>query len=122
MHPFLTKAQWEIGAKYTNRNILSNDSVWQKNDGIWEPLSNYCYDYEYREQVAALYTSLGNDWGRWSGQVGVRAEMTDIMTNLKGYAHDGTDSINGGKPYIDVFPSVHLNYSVNENNQFQDHP
>ena len=119
VHPFLTKAQWEIGAKYTNRNILSNDSVWQKNDGIWEPLSNYCYDYEYREQVAALYTSLGNDWGRWSGQVGVRAEMTDIMTNLKGYAHDGTDSINGGKPYIDVFPSAHLNYSVNENNQFQ---
>jgi outer membrane receptor protein involved in Fe transport len=119
VHPFLTKAQWEIGAKYTNRNILSNDSVWQKNDEGWEPLDNYCYDYEYSEQVAALYTSLGNDWGRWSGQIGVRAEMTDIMTNLKGYAHDGTDSINGGKPYIDFFPSAHLNYSVNEFNQFQ---
>ena len=119
VHPFLTKAQWEIGAKYTNRNILSNDSVWQMNDEGWEPLANYCYDYEYSEQVAALYTSLGNDWGRWSGQVGLRAEMTDIITNLKGYAHDGTDSINGGKPYFDFFPSAHLNYSVNENNQFQ---
>ena len=119
VHPFLTKAQWEIGAKFTNRNILSNDSVWEKNDVGWEALTNYCYDYEYNEQVAALYTSLGNDWGRWSGQIGVRAELTDIMTNLKGYAHDGTDSINGGKPYIDVFPSAHLNYSVNENNQFQ---
>ncbi len=119
VHPFLTKAQWEIGAKYTNRNILSNDSVWQKNGEGWEPLAHYCYDYEYSEQVAALYTSLGNDWGRWSAQVGVRAEMTDIMTNLKGYAHDGSDSINGGKPYIDFFPSAHVNYSVNENNQFQ---
>ena len=119
VHPFLTKAQWEIGGKYTNRNILSNDSVWQKNDGIWEPLGNYCYDYEYSEQVAALYTSLGNEWGRWSGQVGLRAEMTDILTNLKGYAHDGNDSINGGKPYFDFFPSAHINYSVNEFNQFQ---
>ena len=119
VHPFLTKAQWEIGGKYTNRNILSNDSVWQKDEDVFKPLANYCYDYEYREQVAALYTSLGNDWGRWSGQVGVRAEMTNIFTNLKGYAHDGTDSINGGKPYIDFFPSAHLNYSVNENNQFQ---
>ena len=120
VHPFLTKAQWEIGAKYTNRNINSLSSVTEMDSlGVYNPLTDYCYDYEYSEQVAALYTSLGNDWGRWSGQVGVRAELTDIMTNLKGYAHDGTDSINGGKPYIDFFPSAHLNYSVNENNQFQ---
>lgn len=120
VHPFLTKAQWEIGAKYTNRNINSLSEVTEKDSlGVYNPLNDYCYDYEYKEQVAALYTSLGNDWGRWSGQIGVRAEMTNIMTNLKGYAHDGTDSINGGKPYVDFFPSAHLNYSVNEFNQFQ---
>ena len=120
VHPFLTKAQWEIGGKYTNRNIASLSEVTEQDStGQYHPLSNYCYDYEYHEQVAALYTSLGNDWGRWSGQIGLRAEMTDIMTNLKGYAHDGTDSINGGKPYFDFFPSAHLNYSVNEFNQFQ---
>ena len=120
VHPFLTKAQWEIGAKYTNRNINSLSEVTEQDStGQYHPLSDYCYDYEYSEQVAALYTSLGNEWGRWSGQIGLRAEMTDIMTNLKGYAHDGNDSINGGKPYIDFFPSAHLNYSVNEFNQFQ---
>ena len=120
VHPFATKAQWEIGGKYTNRNINSLSEVTERDSlGVYRPLPDYCYDYEYKEQVAALYTSFGNDWGRWSGQVGVRAEMTNIFTNLKGYAHDGTDSINGGKPYIDFFPSAHLNYSVNENNQFQ---
>ena len=120
VHPFLTKAQWEIGGKYTNRNINSLSEVTEMDStGVYNPLTDYCYDYEYSEQVAALYTSLGNDWGRWSGQIGVRAEMTNIMTNLRGYAHDGTDSINGGKPYIDFFPSAHLNYSVNEFNQFQ---
>lgn len=119
VHPFLQKAQLEIGGKYTLRNIGSLSTVTQLEDTVYLPLENYCYDYEYREQVAALYTSLGNDWGRWSGQVGVRVEMTDIMTNLKGYAHDGTDSINGGKPYVNFFPSAHLNYSVNEKNQFQ---
>ncbi len=120
VHPFATKAQWEIGAKYTNRDINSISSVSERDSlGVYHPLNDYCYDYEYKEQVAALYTSLGNDWGRWSGQIGVRAEMTDIYTNLKGYAHDGTDSINGGKPYINLFPSAHLNYSVTENDQFQ---
>ena len=120
VHPFLTKAQWEMGGKYTNRKINSLSEVTeQESTGQYHPLSDYCYDYEYSEQVAALYTSLGNEWGRWSAQVGLRAEMTDIMTDLKGYAHDGTDSINGGKPYFDFFPSAHLNYSVNEFNQFQ---
>ena len=120
VHPFITTAQWEIGAKYTNRNINSLSEVTEKDSlGVYHPLSDYCYDYEYSEQVAAFYTSLGNEWGRWSGQIGLRAEMTDIMTNLKGYAHDGTDSINGGKPYVNFFPSAHLNYSVNEFNQLQ---
>ena len=120
VHPFLLNAQWEIGAKYTNRNINSLSEVTEKDSlGIYNPLVDYCYDYEYSEQVAAFYTSLGNEWGRWSGQIGLRAEMTDIMTNLKGYAHDGTDSINGGKPYFDFFPSAHLNYSVSESDQFQ---
>ncbi len=120
VHPFFTKARWEMGGKYTNRNINSLSEVTERDSlGLYIPLSAYCYDYAYNEQVAALYTSLGDEWGRWSGQVGLRAEMTDIMTNLKGYAHDGTDSINGGKPYLDFFPSAHLNYSVNEFNQFQ---
>ena len=120
VHPFALKAQWEIGGKYTNRNINSLSSVYEMDSlGVYFPLEAFCYDYEYQEQVAALYTSLGNDWGRWSGQVGVRAEMTDIYTNLKGYAHDGTDSINDSKPYVNVFPSAHLNYSVTENDQFQ---
>ena len=120
VHPFALKAQWEIGGKYTNRFINSLSAVLEKDStGQFLPLPDYCYDFEYNEQVAALYTSLGNDWGRWSGQVGVRAEMTSIYTNLKGYAHDGNDSINDGKPYIGIFPSAHLNYSVTENDQFQ---
>lgn len=120
VHPFLEKAQWEIGGKYTYRDINNVSSVNEMNEqGEYHPLADYCYDFEYYEKVAALYTSLGNDWGRWSGQVGVRSEMTDIYTNLKGYAQDGSDSINGGKPYINFFPSAHLNYSFNESNQLQ---
>ena len=119
VHPFGTKAQWEIGAKYTNRTINSLSTVSQDSMGVYYPLDKYCYDFEYNEQVAAFYTSIGQSWGSWSGQVGVRAEMTDLYTNLKGYAYDGTDSVNNAKPYINLFPSAHLNYSFTENDQFQ---
>ena len=120
VHPFAQKAQWEIGGKYTFRGIESNDSVWNCNSNleIVDPIIDYCYDYEYNEQVSAIYTSIGNDWGRWSAQVGLRAEMTNISTNLKGYAHDGNDSINRTDT-INLFPSAHINYSFNENNQLQ---
>ena len=47
VHPFLTKAQWEIGAKYTNRNINSLSTVTEKDSlGVYNPLTDYCYDYE----------------------------------------------------------------------------
>ena len=119
VHPFAKKAQWEIGAKYTNRMINSLSSVTEKDSlGDYHPLSDYCYDFDYNEQVAAFYTSLGNDWGRWSAQVGVRAEWTSIYTNLKDYAYDGSDSTNNNQ-YFNLFPSAHLNYSIDENNQFQ---
>lgn len=119
VHPFAQKAQWEIGGKYTFRDINDWSGVTQKgDDGQYHPLEDYCYDYEYNEQVSAIYTSIGNDWGRWSAQVGLRAEMTNIYTNMKGYAHDDNDSINRTDT-INLFPSAHINYSFNENNQLQ---
>lgn len=120
VHPFARKAVWEIGAKYTYRNIQSLSEVLQMDvDSTYFNLPDYTYDFGYREQVAALYTSIGNDWGRWSGQIGVRVELTDIRTILRDYGGSGIDSINGGKPYVNVFPSAHLNYSINERNQLQ---
>lgn len=120
VHPFARKAVWEIGAKYTYRNIQSLSEVSQMDvDSTYFALPDYTYDFGYREQVAALYTSIGNDWGRWSGQIGVRVELTDIRTILRDFGGSGIDSINGGKPYVNVFPSAHLNYSINERNQLQ---
>lgn len=119
VHPFAQKAQWEIGGKYTFRDINTMSEVTEKDEaGLYNPLLDYCYDYDYNETVSALYTSLGNDWGRWSAQVGLRAEMTKIYTNMKGYAHDGNDSINRTDT-INLFPSAHVNYSFDESNQLQ---
>ncbi len=119
VQPFATKGVWELGGKYTLRNVNDNSSVEDSLGGIWSPLADYCYDFDYHEQIAAVYSSLGNDWGRWSGQVGIRSELADVKTVLKDYSVLGGDSINGGKPYIDLFPSAHLNYSIAESDQLQ---
>lgn len=116
--PVFKKGQFEAGAKFNYRNIESISEVSEQDDeGIYFPLSDYSYDFEYTEKVAALYASIGNEWGRWSGQAGLRGEFTGIATCLYDY-YDGFDSINDNS-YLNLFPSAHLNYSLTENDQFQ---
>ena len=99
----------ELGGKYTGRWIDNNILV-KENDSI---LEDYTHDFTYNQQVAALYGSYGREFGRFSGQVGLRSEFTLIDTYLK-----GTNS-GSNQQYIDVFPTGHLNYSLTEVDQVQ---
>lgn len=99
----------ELGGKYTGRWINNNMMV-TENDSI---LGDYTHDFDYNQQVAALYGSYGREFGRFSGQVGLRYEFTLIDTYLK-----NTDQRNDQK-YSDLFPTAHLNYSLTEVDQVQ---
>ena len=99
----------ELGGKYTGRWINNNMMV-TENDSI---LGDYTHDFDYNQQVAALYGSYGREFGRFSGQVGLRYEFTLIDTYLK-----NTDQRNDQR-YSDLFPTAHLNYSLTEVDQVQ---
>ena len=99
----------ELGGKYTGRWINNNMLV-KENDLI---LADYTHDFDYNQQVAALYGSYGREFGRFSGQVGLRGEFTLIDTYLT-----GTNS-GSNQQYLNVFPTGHLNYSLTEVDQIQ---
>ena len=99
----------ELGGKYTGRWINNNMMVTE--NGI--TLEDYTHDFDYNQQVAALYGSYGREFGRFSGQIGMRYEFTLIDTYLK-----GTNSGNN-QNYHDIFPTGHLNYSLTEVDQIQ---
>ena len=99
----------ELGGKYTGRWINNNMMVTE--NGI--TLEDYTHDFDYNQQVAALYGSYGREFGRFSGQIGMRYEFTLIDTYLK-----GTNSANN-QNYHDIFPTGHLNYSLTEVDQIQ---
>ena len=101
----------ELGGKYTGRWINNNMMV-TENDSI---LTDYTHDFDYNQQVAALYGSYGREFGRFSGQVGLRGEFTLIDTYLKG----ANPSQGGNQQYFDIFPTGHLNYSLTEIDQIQ---
>ena len=99
----------EFGGKYTGRWINNNMMV-TENDSI---LEDYTHDFDYNQQVAALYGSYGREFGRFPGQVGLRGEFTLIDTYLT-----GTNS-GSNQRYLNVFPTGHLNYSLTEVDQIQ---
>lgn len=99
----------ELGGKYTNQ-LINNNMMVTENDVV---LTDYTHDFDYNQQVAALYASYGREFGRFSGQVGLRSEFTLIDTYLK-----DMDERNNQK-YIDFFPTGYLNYSLTEVDQIQ---
>ncbi len=100
----------EAGAKYTN-SMPTNNAIVMEND---EYLTDYCHDFDYNQQVAALYASYGTEVGLFSFLAGARYEYTYTLANYKNQP-DGKHTQN----YHDIFPSGHVNFKVTENDQLQ---
>jgi outer membrane receptor protein involved in Fe transport len=79
----------------------------------WDVLPGLTNNFIYDENIYALYGILGNKVDRYSWQVGLRAEYSDIRTELV-----QNDSVND-RTYANLFPSVFLGYEMSDKNAFQ---
>ncbi len=106
--------KYELGARTTLREVSNDYLVEEQNaEGEWFNLEGLSNDFLYDEKIYAAYGQYGNRFGKFSFQVGLRAEYTDIKTELL-----QTNEEN----YIDTlnfFPSVFLNYEFKEGNSLQ---
>lgn len=67
--------------------------------------------FDYFERDYAAYTTYGNKWGKFSTQLGLRGEYS--------YINFSTGQQNYTVHYIQPFPSLFLDYSIDQNNEFQ---
>ena len=100
----------EAGAKYTNGTPSNNALVMQNG----EPLEEFCHEFDYNQQVAALYASYGTEVGLFSFLAGARYEYTYTMANYKNKPN-GKNT----QSYGDIFPSGHVNFKMTEKDQLQ---
>lgn len=85
-------------------------------DGGWQQAPDEVAisdNFNYLENVNALYSSVAGGMGSFNYQLGLRAENTRIETEL---TEAGTSS---NQNYLNLFPSAFLSFSVNEFNSFQ---
>jgi len=109
VHPFGSDGKLEVGFRNSIRRIGNDYLVEELNDmGEWENLEGFSNEFNYDEDIYATYAMLGNKAKKFSYQLGVRMEITDIQTEL-----ENTGEVND-KKYTDFFPSIHLTYNLKE--------
>ena len=113
--PLPNGAQLELGYKSAWRLIDNDFSVETRegSEGDWTPVDGLNNYFRYTEGIHAAYAILSQDLGRWSWQGGLRAEYSDIETELV-----ETGETNP-RNYLNWFPSVFFGYELTENQTLQ---
>lgn len=113
-HPFTGKAKLETGLKLESRTIGNDYAVSERDSlGDYVAIAEFTNRFEYKENILAAYLLFGNDAGRYSYQVGLRAEYSDINTLLKETNESNSQN------YFDFFPSAHFTWKLTEKDNLQ---
>ncbi len=107
IHPFGRNGKAEAGVKASLRTINNDYLVeQQETSGAWVPLDDFDNHFIFEEDIYAAYAIVGNQYDRFSWQAGLRAEYSDVTTELT-----AADSVNQ-RNYLDFFPSAHFSYKL----------
>lgn len=109
--PIGKNRSFEAGWRSTLRTITNDYSVTQAIEGqaADSVLSDFTNDFMYKEDIHALYAIYNSEFDKFTYQVGLRAELTDITTRLV-YPIDTTNA----RDYLEFFPSVFMTYEFNK--------
>jgi outer membrane receptor protein involved in Fe transport len=113
IHPLGKDGKVEAGLKSANRTIRNFFSLENFVDDDWVVSPIFDNEMAYTEGIYAAYLMTGNKMNKFSYQLGVRSEYSDIKTDLK-----KTNEVNHRK-YIDFFPSAHFTYELKNQNSIQ---
>jgi hypothetical protein len=91
----------ETGLKYSNIHNQSNTFFSSEGATIRN------IDYDYKENLGALYFLLSNQFGKLNVELGARVEVSDN--------HAITDVVVQDITHWNIFPSLNLNYNFSKN-------
>ncbi|WP_162819972.1 TonB-dependent receptor domain-containing protein [Kordia sp. SMS9] len=108
-------ANVDFGGKFTKST--SDNDIFFFNSGLVDaPVTNLPIsqnDFEYDEDIQALYASASKDFGKkWSLKVGLRLEATQTNSSSNNLG------LNVDNDYTKLFPTLYLSYNATENSNF----
>ena len=111
--PLGENGKFETGLRSSLRAINNDYAVEQEEDGQFVTLVGLTNDFNYDENVQAAYAIAGSKTGKFGYQFGLRAEYSDILTEL-----EQTNEVND-RDYFSLFPSSFLNYEFSPGSTIQ---
>lgn len=112
-HPISEEGKFEIGIRSNLRDIKNDYLVEEFEDNVWRSIEDLSNEFLYDENIHAAYAILGDKKGKFSYQLGLRGELSDVKTELI-----QTNEIND-RNYFNLFPSAHFTYDIGNNNSVQ---
>lgn len=112
--PVSKDGRFETGVRATLRTVKNDYKVEQlDSSNQFEVLPDFNNNFIYQENIYAAYVMFGNKFKNFSYQAGLRAEYSDIGTELKigGETND--------YEYLNLFPSAHLTYELGKKDNLQ---
>ncbi len=114
VHPFDEgKGKFETGIRTTLRTINNDYFVKEQTGEEFVTLPGFNDEFTYDENIYAAYVMGGYELGRFSFQLGLRMEYTDIR------AESVADQTVAEQNYHNFFPTAHTNYQINKGNSIQ---
>ena len=113
IHPFSKDSKFEVGYRSSFRDIDNNFYVEEFGSSDWVYLPDFTNEFIYNEDIHAGYAIYGNKFGRFSFQLGLRGEYSDVRTELLQTGESNP------RDYFNLFPSGHVNYELPAQNAIQ---
>lgn len=113
-NPIRKDLKLETGLRLSLRNMYNDYWVAEiLPDGSYQKIPSLTNYFLYNENISAGYFILSNKIKQFSYQIGLRGEATDIRTELKKTGEKNP------RNYANLFPSIHLTFNKNPNQQIQ---
>lgn len=113
VYPIGDKSKVEGGMRMALRTVNNNFQVQQNDNGTFEVLPGFDDELLYTEDIYAAYLIGAHEFGAFSAQVGLRAELSDITASLL------KSEQSNDQDYLNLFPSASLAYKFSTTKQLQ---
>jgi outer membrane receptor protein involved in Fe transport len=113
VHPFGNGGKFEAGVKITERRISNKFKLDELQDEQWTNIPQFTNDLLYVERIQAAYVMASNTFNKLTAQAGLRAERTDVSTELLLTQQSAPQN------YFNLFPSANLSWKLNGHHTVQ---
>lgn len=105
-HPFKKGYTLETGAQYVINDVGNDYEVQNNYNDVWVTNDSLTNNFIYKQKVLGIYTTGSYEGKKWGLKLGIRAENTDLKTELT--TTNEKNPIN----YTNFFPSIHTSYKI----------